>query len=104
DGEVCTIAYGDCIIIRSGCYHEFKAREDFRFLVIDIYELPDFLSHIQSTVIRLDESANTFVRYIEKQLEVDSIEELEESILSLLFAILAKQDLGNKIDYRIKKV
>ncbi|EGR2184818.1 helix-turn-helix domain-containing protein [Vibrio parahaemolyticus] len=104
DGEICTIAYGDCIIIRSGCYHEFKAREDFRFLVIDIYELPDFLSHIQSTVIRLDESANTFVRYIEKQLEVDSIEELEESILSLLFAILAKQDLGNKIDYRIKKV
>ncbi len=35
---------------------------------------------------------------------MDSIEELEESILSLLFAILAKQDLGNKIDYRIKKV
>lgn len=104
NGDDFTVAYGDCIIIKSGCYHEFKAREDFRFLVIDIFELPEFLTHIKSSIIRLDESANTFVQYIEKQLELDSIDELEESILSLLFAILAKQDLGNKIDSRIKKV
>lgn len=104
DGEAFSIAYGDCIVIKSGCFHEFKAREDFRFLVIDIDEFPEFLSHIQSAVIRLDESANTFVRYIEKQLGVESIEELEAPILSLLFAILAKQNVGNKIDARIKKV
>lgn len=104
DGEPASVSYGDCVVIPSGCYHEFRAREDFRFLVIDVEQLPLALLNLDSPILLLDEATHQYVSFIEKQLEQDIDGELEENMLTLLFELLARQCSAGKIDQRIKKV
>ncbi|MDP2571862.1 AraC family transcriptional regulator [Vibrio penaeicida] len=103
DGEPLNLSYGDCLVIPPGCYHEFQAREDFRFLVVDVADLPEALVGLNNAVIPLNEAANNYVQFIEKQLDSDFSIEVENQILALLFELLSVQDLNSKIDLRIKK-
>ncbi|EGA67214.1 AraC-type DNA-binding domain-containing protein [Vibrio brasiliensis LMG 20546] len=91
-------------MILSGCYHEFRAREDFRFLVIDVEQLPSALLTLDYPILSLDEATHQYVSFIEKQLEQNVEAELEESMLTLLFELLSRQCSVGKIDSRIKKV
>ncbi|WP_414931939.1 helix-turn-helix domain-containing protein [Vibrio europaeus] len=102
DGQAATVSYGDCVVILSGCYHEFRAREDFRFLVIDVNELPSPLLELEHPILALDEATHQYLGFIEKQLEQDISGELEENMLSLLFELLARQCSSSKMDMRIK--
>ncbi|WP_252028009.1 helix-turn-helix domain-containing protein [Vibrio sp. SCSIO 43135] len=104
DGRAASVSYGDCVIIESGCFHEFKAREDFRFLVIDVDELPERLLTLQHPILHLDEASHHYIRFIEKQLELSTSAELEENMMVLLFELLVRQESGEKVDSRIKKV
>lgn len=104
DGEAASVSYGDCVVILSGCYHEFRAREDFRFLVIDVEQLPSALLTLDYPILSLDEATHQYVSFIEKQLEQNVEAELEESMLTLLFELLSRQCSVGKIDSRIKKV
>ncbi|MCZ4295477.1 AraC family transcriptional regulator [Vibrio sinaloensis] len=104
DGRAASVSYGDCVVILSGCYHEFRAREDFRFLVIDVEQLPQSLLTLEQPILLLDEATHQYVRFIEKQLEHNIEDELEESMLGLLFELLSRQCPTSKMDNRIKKV
>lgn len=98
NGVTASVSYGDCVVIKAGCYHEFRAREDFRFLIIDVNELPNKLN----TIIPLGEAANNYVKFVENQLEFHLTPSVEERMILLLFDILDMQDLSSKIDSRIK--
>ncbi|KJY85111.1 AraC family transcriptional regulator [Vibrio galatheae] len=104
DGEAASVSYGDCVIIAPQCYHEFRAREDFRFLVIDVDQLPRPLVELERPILELDGATHQYLTFIEKQLEQDIEGELEESLLSLLFELLARQCSSSKMDVRIKNV
>lgn len=96
--------YGDCVLIPAGCHHQFQARQDFRFLVIDSPELPrPLLDHIDAA-IKLDAPALHYIAYIETQLGTQIAPTVEQNIVSLLFALLENQKPSNKLDNRIAKV
>lgn len=104
DGEAASVSYGDCVVILSGCYHEFRAREDFRFLVIDVDELPLALLQLEHPILSLDRATHQYVNFIEQQLEHEIDDEMEATMLRLLFELLGRQCFSSSMDERIKKV
>ncbi|EGA68197.1 AraC-type DNA-binding domain-containing protein [Vibrio sinaloensis DSM 21326] len=104
EGEAATVSYGDCVVIPAGCYHEFRAREDFRFLVIDVDELPSALMLLASPILALDAATHQYVSFMEAQLEHSVTDEMEENMLGLLFELLSRQCHSSKMDVRIKNV
>lgn len=104
EGKAVTVSYGDCVVIPAGCYHEFRAREDFRFLVIDVDELPIALLSLTHPILALDTATHQFVSFMEAQLEHEITQHLEENMLRLLFDLLARQCRYSKMDVRIKNV
>ncbi|NVD05931.1 AraC family transcriptional regulator [Vibrio sp. JPW-9-11-11] len=104
DGVASTVSYGDCVVIVAGCYHEFRAREDFRFLVIDVEELPNKLLSLSSPILALDAATHQYVAFIEQQLQQAISDELESHMLTLLFRLLSDQCTSCKMDARIKHV
>ena len=43
--QTMNVSYGEALVIKKGVHHQFQAREDFRFLVINIENI-DFLGSI----------------------------------------------------------
>ena len=81
DGEAITACYGDCVVILAGCFHEFYAHEDFRFLVIDTDILPNLIYESGSGLRILDEATQQYLVFVEKQM-VHHIEDEVEVIVA----------------------
>nr|WP_181726030.1 hypothetical protein [Planococcus sp. (in: firmicutes)]QJS06186.1 transcriptional regulator, AraC family [Planococcus sp. (in: firmicutes)] len=62
------VSYGEALVIKKGIYHQFQAREDFRFLVANIENI-DFLQlSLDEIHFAMDEKTLLYISFIEKQL------------------------------------
>jgi AraC-like DNA-binding protein len=104
DDEAITACYGDCVVILAGCFHEFYAHEDFRFLVIDTDILPNPIYESGSGLRILDEAAQQYLVFVEKQIVHHIEDDVQAAMLTLLYKLILSQCASFKIDPRIRKV
>lgn len=120
--EVLNVHYGEAVIIPSHTFHQFKAQEDFRFLVMDLPQtlnLNDVLRNKSQSInhkyqandyknsdlhISLDEKTLLFVQFIEKQLTTAGNTIIEALMLELLTELISFLDRPYRPDSRITKV
>ncbi|EAQ65000.1 AraC-type DNA-binding domain-containing protein [Marinomonas sp. MED121] len=102
DGIESKASSGHCVVIKAGCFHEFKAHEEFRFIVIDVSEMPPELMQLETSRVSLNEAAIHYIQFIEKQLQNPLEPDFEKSLIKLLFDLLIQQDFREKIDERVQ--
>lgn len=98
-----SVGIGDCIIIKSGQVHNFKANEQARFIVVDSKVLPDNLLTNANEKLSIDKPLLSFIQFIEIQLHNKVNHDLEIVIFDLLYQLLTQQSFSLKVDKRIEK-
>ena len=122
NNEVLNVHYGEAVVIPSHTFHQFKAQENFRFLVINLpetFELNDLLQNnakpnndnyqadgYQNSDLHfyLDEKILLFIQFIEKQLTTAGNNTIEALMLELFTELICCIDRPNRPDPRIIKV
>ncbi|MDO6453245.1 AraC family transcriptional regulator [Neptunomonas phycophila] len=92
---------GECVVIRSGDTHYFTAKEESRFVVADMSELPENLCDMSSSVFSVSEPLRCYLSFIESQLEHQVNTHLEASMYHLFYKLLAEQNTLRHIDTRV---
>lgn len=95
---------GDCVIIRAGQSHAFKADEAARFIVVDSDELPKNLLCSPHEKIRVDDGVIAFCQFLEKQLTLKTDENITHCAFQLFVKLLAQQHNHLRLDKRIHSV
>lgn len=98
------ISLGDCVIIKSGQRHYFKAYESARFIVVDIESLPSNILQSETENVRIDKPLLSFIQFIEIQLNQQVNQSLELATFNLFYQLLSQQSLAKNMDKRIEKV
>lgn len=98
------VGIGDCLIIKSGQVHYFKADEQARFIVIDTQVLPDNILKANTEKVAIDNALLTYIQFVEIQLRNNVNFALEAVIFDLFYQLLAQQSFLQKCDKRIEKV
>lgn len=98
------VSLGDCVIIKSGQRHDFRAHEEASFIVVDMDTLPENILCSIDEKFSVDSSLLSFVQFVEKQLNNSVNRSLEIVMFDLFFQLLAQQTFSHKIDKRIDKV
>lgn len=98
------VAPGECVIIKQGQMHHFTANQEAKFLVADMFELPDNILQSDSVVFSITPPLISYLSFIEKQLENQINPQLEQSIFSTFALLLEEQQLFRQIDHRIRFV
>lgn len=98
------LGYGDGVVIRSGTYHQFKASEHFRFLVLDLDNLPERLNVENRYVFSLDKALMDYINFIDTKMMSSHEIHVEKLIFELLISLLNQLDTKEKIDRRIQNV
>lgn len=122
NNEVLNVHYGEAVVIPNHTFHQFKAQENFRFLVINLpetFELNDLLQNnvksnndtyqtdgYQNSDLHfyLDEKILLFIQFIEKQLTTAGNNTIEALMLELFTELICCIDRPNRSDPRIIKV
>jgi len=97
------VSQGDCIVIKSGQQHAFKAEEHARFLVVDLDNLPDNIIALEQETLLISSSLKHFILFIENQLNKQVNTDIETASFQLFHLLLAQQSVTRKIDKRISK-
>jgi len=97
------VSIGDCVIIKSGQKHDFRANDNARFIVVDTTSLPDNILHSVNENVAIDPSLLSFVQFVDIQLNQQVNQSIESKMFSLFFQLLAQQPLTKKMDKRIEK-
>ena len=97
------VSVGDCIIIKTGEEHRFKANEAARFLVADLEKLPENLLNSQQAKFSVSQALLSFIRYAEIQLESQVSGHIEALSFKLFWALLTEQTFSGRMDARIEK-
>ncbi|MCU4677561.1 AraC family transcriptional regulator [Catenovulum sp. 2E275] len=97
-------AAGNCILIKAGVHHEFSAKGIHDFLVVDLDCLPASFDQTEMVKFTLDETAWSFISYIEKQIKNTLDHLLSNKIVDLLCDIIQNQKWNVSIDPRIQRV
>lgn len=98
------VSYGEALVIKKGIYHQFQAREDFRFLVANIENI-DFLKLPLSEVhFTIDEKTLLYIAFIEKQLISTYNQKIEGMMLELLKEIFRTIKMSKRLDNRLTAV
>ena len=98
------VSLGDCVIIKSGQRHDFRAPEEASFIVVDLKTLPENIMTWHDEKITIDTSLLAFVQFVEKQLQRKVDHALESSMFTLFYQLLSQQTFAIKIDKRIAAV
>ena len=98
-----SVAVGHCVIIRKNVQHSFKAKEEARFLVADLYDLPDSAMSVESPFATVSSSLKSFCMFADIQLNSSHDEVVEDSMISVLKNLLSLQDFLPEIDRRISR-
>ena len=122
NNEVLNIHYGEAVVIPNHTFHQFKAQENFRFLVINLPETFNLNRLLQNNVksnndnyqtdgyqnsdlhFYLDEKILLFIHFIEKQLTTAGNNTIEALMLELFTELICCIDRPNHPDPRIIKV
>lgn len=102
--DPCLVGIGQCAIIPAGAEHSFKAREQARFLVADVKDLPPNVVEAGSAYVTIPNSLQAFCQFVEAQLEHKLSTDLESSMLLLFKQLLEEEQFLPRIDQRIAKV
>ena len=92
-----------CAIIKHNEIHSFSAREDAKFLVADLAELPQNLAQLNQHFVDISDAFYALVLYIEKQLEQSDYQHVVEQVNALFCQLLATQKYATTLDPRIAK-
>ena len=122
NNEVLNVHYGEAVVIPNHTFHQFKAQENFRFLVINLPETFNLNRLLQNNVksnndnyqtdgyqnsdlhFYLDEKILLFIQFIEKQLTTAGNTTIEALMLELFTELICCIDRPNRPDPRIIKV
>ena len=122
NNEVLNVHYGEAVVIPNHTFHQFKAQENFRFLVINLPETFNLNRLLQNNVksnndnyqtdgyqnsdlhFYLDEKILLFIHFIEKQLTTAGNNTIEALMLELFTELICCIDRPNRLDPRIIKV
>ncbi|WP_019616073.1 helix-turn-helix transcriptional regulator [Psychromonas ossibalaenae] len=98
------VSLGDCVIIKAGQRHDFRANEAARFIVADMGDLPDNIINYTATKFPINAPLLAYIHFIEKQLEYQVHQSLESMSFDLFYQLLKQQEFSLKIDHRIERV
>ncbi|WDE12717.1 AraC family transcriptional regulator [Thalassomonas haliotis] len=98
------VSPGECVIIKAGQRHEFRASEEARFLVLDTGRLPDNLMSSLDEKFAVNSPLMSFIHFIEQQLQHQVNQALESLTYELFQQLLVQQSCARRIDKRIEPV
>ncbi len=98
-----SIAVGHCVIIQKNVDHSFKANRQARFLVADLYELPDSAKSLETPFATVSNAFKSFCLFADIQLSSQINSVLEGSMVSVFKQLLSLQDFLPNIDRRISR-
>ena len=104
DGSNGAVGSGQAVIVPKGVEHSFNAKEQARFLVADLKDLPARASGLPSPFVTVSKVIQSFSIFAETLLQHQSDPELEGSLISLLKKLLDSQDFTPRISSRISRV
>ena len=97
------ISVGHCVIVQKNVDHSFKAKEQARFLVADLYDLPEPAKSMNYPFATVSSAFKSFCLFADIQLSSNIDAELEKSMIEVFKNLLSVQDFLPDIDRRISK-
>lgn len=98
-----SVSVGECVVIKQGQEHRFKADEAARFVVVDMNTLPTNLAQGSQQVFDINQPLQSFLLFVEKQLAHQVHPQIEQLLFQLFEQLLTEQTLGYQIDPRIRR-
>jgi AraC-like DNA-binding protein len=98
-----SIAVGHCVIIQKNVDHSFKANKQARFLVADLYELPESAKSLDTPFATVSNAFKSFCLFADIQLSSQTNVVLEDSMVAVFKQLLSLQDFLPNIDRRISR-
>ena len=98
-----SIAVGHCVIVRKNVEHSFRAKKLARFLVADLFELPDSADSLDCPFATVSGAFKSFCLFADIQLSSNANPELEKCMIALFKQLLALQDFLPNVDRRISR-
>jgi len=98
-----SIAVGHCVIIQKNVDHSFKANKQARFLVADLYELPESAKSVKCPFATVSNAFKSFCLFADIQLSSQINEVLEDGMVAVFKQLLSLQDFLPNIDRRISR-
>jgi transcriptional regulator GlxA family with amidase domain len=97
------VAVGHCVVIRKNVDHSFKAREQARFLVADLHDLPESARSLDCPFATVSNAFKAFCLFVDIQLSTQKSTVLEDSMIAVFKQLLSLQDFLPHIDRRISR-
>ena len=94
---------GHCVVIKKNVVHSFRAKQEARFLVADLCDLPDSAKSLPGLFSPLSSAFRSFCLFAEVQLKSQADIELERNMIAVFKNLLARQEFLPQIDQRIVK-
>jgi len=95
---------GQCIITLAGDEHRFEPEDGSRFLVADMDELPENLSALDESFVRISAPVQAFCFFAQTQLEDTVNASLEQSMGECFFKLIGEETFLPAADPRIERV
>ncbi|RDL45228.1 AraC family transcriptional regulator [Marinomonas piezotolerans] len=99
-----SVSVGECVVIRSGEQHCFKADEAARFVVADMTTLPSNINECSEAVFATNAPLQSYLLFVDLQLTYQVNAAVEQSLFHLFEQLLTQQSLNTHIDPRIRRV
>jgi AraC-like DNA-binding protein len=97
------VAVGHCVIIQKDVVHSFKAKEQARFLVADLHDLPESARSVDCPFAAISNAFKSFCLFADIQLSSQTDEVFEDSMINVFKQLLSVQDFLPTIDRRISR-
>lgn len=104
DDQAINVFYGEALVIRKGVYHQFQARDDFRFLVINIENIEFLQLPLNEIHFAMDEKTLLYISFVEKQLISTHNQKIEGMMFELLKELLGAIKMSKRLDTRLTAV
>ena len=98
-----SVGVGYCLVTRPGDEHSYAAREQSRFLVADMLDLPENLADTPLHFFAIGPDLLAFCAYVEVQLTTAMDADLTRLLYDLFVRLLSQQNFKARLDDRIAR-
>lgn len=98
------VGFGDCVLIKAGQQHDFRAHEDASFIVVDTHSIPENIHKAHTETFSINQALLAYIQYIETQLNDETTTQTQAKIFELFYHLLSEHALSNHYDKRITRV
>lgn len=102
--QAINVSYGEALVIRKGVYHQFQAREDFRFLVANLENIEFLQLPLSEIHFAMDEKTLLYISFVEKQLISAHSQRIERMMFELLKELIGTIKMSKRLDTRLTTV